>query len=91
MYPVGAELAGSDQTIPESTSELGTASRRPKLPSESQPNCSRGAPCLATERSISLRTQRLDDHGEDLADPRGGKPPRCIATTVAVELVDDLA
>ena len=45
----------SSQTIPKSTSEDGTASRRPWLPSESQPNPVGGGPAASTASSTILR------------------------------------
>ena len=68
--------------MPESTSEDETASRRPKLPSESQVNSAGGGPWSATVSSISRRTRASTTTERMPLILAAATPDSCIAIRV---------
>ena len=64
----GAGSGWSAQAIPESTSEEGTASRRPWLPSASQANSTGGGPGRLDRELDHPPDQRVGNHRDDRAD-----------------------
>ena len=82
-YAVASPSTSSAQAIPESASDDGIASRRPKLPSESHARSAGGGPCSATASSINRRTSASTTTDSTPLMRMAARPAACIAISVA--------